>query len=630
MGQSARVGRQRVAFAFYQSPESAHTRVKALYGTLLGRGPDVAGGNYWAGRVVSSGDLVLAANLAESAEYYGDAWDRYGLSVPAAPTGVHATAGNAQATVAWVAPGSTGGSAITGYTVTSTPGARTCSTASTSCVVTGLTNGAIYTFTVTATNAQGTGPASWPSAGVTPAAAPSAPTSPTAAIGNAKAIVSWHASATHGAPVTLYRATSTPGGKICTTTALTCTVTELTNGTPYTFTIVALSSAGNSPTSGATNTITPAIGQWTGPPTTPAGYSNPQVVGVLPNGKIFGTVDGVNNTYGYVWDTLSDATPTPLAVLSGVNKCGHWGISTGGEIWAACIGDPNDNKYHDLVWTSATRDPVELVGPTSTEPWLIEPVRAISASGEITYEGVSSNSVVATFVTGSPGTAPTLLQGSSLYPSELAWASGFTSDGKYFGNLYANTTSLRPAAVWSSATAAPDFLTSTPNDEVILKAMGSSGVIAGAGPSNSVYPMGVGSVVAGVADRSLRVHRSDSIAVTPDGSVIATALDERDQLPGRRLDRRVDDAHHAPGVAEHHGLVDHGGAGRHDLREGLQQRGQQRRATRVGQHDQRAERGRTPGGLHRVPDPLPAHVEHARCRNGAGPPGVHPQPVKNC
>ena len=72
------------------------------------------------------------------------------------------TAGNAVATVTWAAPADDGGFSITGCTVTSSPGAKHCTWTSgpLPCMVTGHTNGVSYTFTVTATNAVGTGPAS--------------------------------------------------------------------------------------------------------------------------------------------------------------------------------------------------------------------------------------------------------------------------------------------------------------------------------------------------------------------------------------------------------------------------------------------------------------------------------------
>ena len=91
------------------------------------------------------------------------------ITVPGAPTGVVATAGNAFASVAFVAPANNGGSAITGYTVTSNPGGITVSGGSSPINVTGLTNNTAYTFTVVATNAVGNSVASAASTAVTPA-----------------------------------------------------------------------------------------------------------------------------------------------------------------------------------------------------------------------------------------------------------------------------------------------------------------------------------------------------------------------------------------------------------------------------------------------------------------------------
>ena len=192
--------------------------------------------------------------------------DEPAATAPGAPTNASAVAGDAQATVSWDAPASDGGSAITGYTVTSSPDGKTCTTTgATNCVVGGLTNGTPYTFTVTATNAVGTGPASGASAAVTPQAdlppvtVPGAPLDVEAVAGDAEATVSWDAPASDGgSAITGYAVTSSPDGKTCSTTgATTCVVSGLTNGTPYTFTVKATNAVGAGAASAASDAVTP-------------------------------------------------------------------------------------------------------------------------------------------------------------------------------------------------------------------------------------------------------------------------------------------------------------------------------------------------------------------------------------
>ena len=93
---------------------------------------------------------------------------------PGAPLNVTAASGDAQATISWAPPSSDGGSSITTYEVHGTSLAGNTTTIVngdvTSITVGGLTNGAEYTFTVTATNAVGSGPASDPSEIVRPQA----------------------------------------------------------------------------------------------------------------------------------------------------------------------------------------------------------------------------------------------------------------------------------------------------------------------------------------------------------------------------------------------------------------------------------------------------------------------------
>jgi hypothetical protein len=162
----------------------------------------------------------------------------YSLTVvettPRAPVIGTATAGDAQASVTFTAPSSNGGAAITGYTVTASPGGATGTGTSSPIIVTGLTNGTAYTFTVTATNSVGTGQPSAASNSVTPASpqtitfnnpgAQALGTTPTLTATSSSGLTVAFASATTGV------CTITSGGALTFVSAGTCTITADQSG----------------------------------------------------------------------------------------------------------------------------------------------------------------------------------------------------------------------------------------------------------------------------------------------------------------------------------------------------------------------------------------------------------------
>ncbi|MFI6317488.1 fibronectin type III domain-containing protein [Nonomuraea sp. NPDC050556] len=187
-------------------------------------------------------------------------------TIPATPTGVRVVPGDASATVSWSAPAD-GGSPITAYTVRADPGdiKVTADGTATSVVVSGLVNGRPYTFTVQASNAAGTSPASAPVA-ATPAAPPGPPAEVSAVAGDRQVTVSWHAPASDGgSPITGYTVIPSHGQPVpAPATATSAVVPGLTNGTAYTFTVKAANAAGLGVASQESAPVTPV-----GPPGVP-------------------------------------------------------------------------------------------------------------------------------------------------------------------------------------------------------------------------------------------------------------------------------------------------------------------------------------------------------------------------
>ena len=87
------------------------------------------------------------------------------MSPPTAPTGVHVAAAKVagQVVVRWSAPSFNGGSGVTGYVATASPGGATCATSALACTITGLSPSSPYQITVVAKSAIGVGATSVPS-----------------------------------------------------------------------------------------------------------------------------------------------------------------------------------------------------------------------------------------------------------------------------------------------------------------------------------------------------------------------------------------------------------------------------------------------------------------------------------
>jgi RHS repeat-associated protein len=205
---------------------------------------------------------IVAANAQGDGPVSAPSDEVIPFGPPGAPGGIQGTRGNGTALVRWSAPGSDGGRAVTGYTVTAEPGGLTAAAPAgeTSRLITGLANGTAYTLQVTATNLAGAGPASALSGTVIPLTVPDPPTDAQATGGDATATVTWLAPATDGgSPISRYVVVSYPGDKqvVVDGGVLQATVDGLTNGTPYVFTVRAVNAEGRGPESIRSNYVIP-------------------------------------------------------------------------------------------------------------------------------------------------------------------------------------------------------------------------------------------------------------------------------------------------------------------------------------------------------------------------------------
>ena len=263
------------------------------------------------------------------------------------PTNVNATDGqNGQTTVSWVASAYDGESPVISYTVFSysqddpTVYVDVAYPPSSSIVLSGLINGFQYVFYVSVTNGFGENPsAGGPSAEITPLGPPTQPLNVVAYAGDGNANVTWDAPLSDGgASISAYTVTSSPPDFADVLTMpfspLSVIANGLTNGIPYTFTVYATNSKGNSLLSDPSSPVTPlgspdpptnvtaipgnafASVSWDAPVNTGGSPIESYTVTSNPDG-VYITVSGLSTTF----PGLTNGTPYTVTVFAtnGIN-----------------------------------------------------------------------------------------------------------------------------------------------------------------------------------------------------------------------------------------------------------------------------------------------------------------------
>jgi hypothetical protein len=494
-------------------------------------------------------------------------------TVPDAPTVGAVTAGNASATVTWTGPAANGGSAVTGYRVdayagTATTPARTVTAGATasSVVVDLLTNGTSYTFTVTATNAVGSGTPSARSTAVTPAApvsVPGAPTIGTVTAGNTTATLTWTAPA-GGSAVTGYRidvfvgTATTPLRSVAPTgTATTAVVDGLSNGTAYTFTVTALNSAGAGPASARSTAVTPAapvtvpgaptIGtvtpgnasatvNWTAPTTTGGaaltGYrieayagtaTTPVVTATAAAGATSAVVTGLTNGTSYTFlvrATNSAGTGTPSARSAAVTPVAAATVPAAPAITSVTA----KNAAVTVAWSAPANGGSPITGYTVTvyQGTSTTPLRTVVPTGTVTTADVTglTNGTSYTFTVtarNAVGSSPASARSAAVTPATVANAP--TIGQVTPGNASATVRWTAPAVTGGSPitgyTVKAYVGTATTPARTVTVAAASTSTVVSALTNGTAYTFTVAAVTAaGTSPESAR-----SASVTPNAAI---------------------------------------------------------------------------------------------------------------
>ena len=267
-GTSATAGDAQATVTFTAPASNGGASITGYTATCVSSDGGTTGSN------TGSASPIAVTGLSNGKTYTCSVTATNSAGTGAASTASNAVTPKANQTITFANPGAQSFGTTPTLSASSTSGLAVSFSSTTTTSVCTITSGGVLTFLTTGTctiHADQTGNGSYVAAVQVPqtftvtAVVPGAPTIGTATAGNAQATVNFTAPAANGgAAITTYTATSSPGGFAGTCAgpaACTITVTGLTNGTAYTFTVTATNSAGIGAASGASNSVTPKAPQ---------------------------------------------------------------------------------------------------------------------------------------------------------------------------------------------------------------------------------------------------------------------------------------------------------------------------------------------------------------------------------
>lgn len=318
---------------------------------------------------------------------------------------------------------------------------------------------------------------------------PGAPTAVTASPSSGSATVSWTAPNDGGSPITSYKVTSYVGGVAQTPTTITestasATVTGLTNGTPYTFTVAATNAVGTGPDSSPSNAVTPSAA------TTPSFIQGASAHGrgasltVTPTGNVTAGDRLVVETGVWSSSGATAASVTDSAGNSYVELL-HFKASDGTEmaIWTAPVSAGSGTRPTITVKPTSTAD----VGAAVVEYSGLSMVANASVLDQSVHASGSTGSRAATV---SSGATPSTTAANELalgFYVDSGFGDTLTVGASYTGHVNVSNTSdmellaedqIVPAGATPAATAGTGASTTWSMATIVLKTSTVAGAAA--------------------------------------------------------------------------------------------------------------------------------------------------------